>query len=94
MKVSMKKTSLTDWERVDAMTDEEIDTSEIPPLDEEFFANATLRLPEAKAAVTIRLDADVLDWFRSQGKGYQTRINTVLRRYVNAQRKRHIMETR
>jgi uncharacterized protein (DUF4415 family) len=90
----MKKTLLTDWERLDAMTDEEIDTSEIPPLDEEFFANATLRLPEAKAAVMIRLDADVLDWFRSQGKGYQTRINTVLRRYVNAQRKRHIMQHR
>jgi len=78
----------SDWERVDAMTDEEIDTSEIPPLDEAFFAAAQLRLPKAKPAITIRLDPDVLDWFKAQGRGYQTRINSVLRMYVEAQRRR------
>ena len=83
----MKGLSRTDWDRIDAMTDEEIDTTDIPPLDEEFFANAELRMPQAKPSITIRLDPDVLDWFKSQGKGYQTRINAVLRRYMEAQKK-------
>lgn len=87
-KGSKNISSLTDWEWVDALTDEEIDTSDIPPLDESFFANATLRLPKAKQTVTVRLDADVLEWFRSQGKGYQTRINAVLRLYMEAQKAR------
>ncbi len=80
-----KNTSLTDWERIDALTDEDIDTTDIPPLDDDFFANAALRLPEPKKTITIRLDADVLDWFKAQGKGYQTRINAVLRVYMDAQ---------
>ena len=80
-----RNTSLTDWDRVDALTDEEIDTSDIPPLDEDFFANAELKLPQPKQAITIRVDKDVLDWFKSQGKGYQTRMNAVLRMYVEKQ---------
>lgn len=83
----MKKPSRTDWTRVDALQDEDIDTSDIPPLDADFFAEAELRLPSAKPSITIRLDPDVLDWFKGQGKGYQTRINAVLRRYVEAQKK-------
>lgn len=83
----MKKPSRTDWDRVNAMTDEQIDTSDIPPLDETFFTNAELRMPQAKPSITIRLDPDILDWFKSQGKGYQTRINAVLRKYVEAHKK-------
>ncbi len=83
----MRKPSRTDWNRVDALKDGDIDTTDIPPLDEDFFAEAELRLPSAKSSITIRLDPDVLDWFKGQGKGYQTRINAVLRRYVEAQRK-------
>jgi uncharacterized protein (DUF4415 family) len=64
------------------MSDEEIDTSDIPPLDDNFFAHAELRLPEPKQTVTIRLDTDVVEWFKSQGRGYQTRMNAVLRRYM------------
>jgi uncharacterized protein (DUF4415 family) len=79
--------SRTDWDRVDAMTDEEIDTSDIPPLDEAFFAAAELRMPQAKPSITIRIDPDVLDWFKSQGRGYQTRINAVLRRYVETHKR-------
>jgi uncharacterized protein (DUF4415 family) len=79
-----KDISQTDWERIDALTDVEIDTSDIAPLDNNFFANAQLRLPETKQAVTIRLDQDVVQWFKSQGKGYQTRINAVLRTYMDA----------
>lgn len=82
---STNNISLTDWERIDALTDEDIDTSDIPPLDADFFANAELRMPEPKKPITIRLDADLLDWFKSQGKGYQTRINAVLRVYMDAQ---------
>lgn len=83
----MRKSSQTDWGRIDRMTDEEIDTSDIPPLDEKFFAEAELRMPQAKPSITIRLDPDVLDWFKSQGRGYQTRINMVLRRYMETQKK-------
>ena len=82
-----KETSRTDWARVDAMEDEDIDTSDIPALDEAFFAEAELRMPQAKPSITIRLDPDVLEWFKGQGKGYQTRINAVLRKYVEAQKK-------
>jgi uncharacterized protein (DUF4415 family) len=82
-----KTPSRTDWGRIDALKDEEIDTSDIPPLDETFFAEAEIRMPQTKPSITIRLDPDVLEWFKDQGKGYQTRINTVLRRYVEAQKK-------
>lgn len=81
----MKNTSLTDWERVDALTDDEIDTSDIPPLDDDFFANAELVMPEPKQVITIRVDKDVVEWYKSQGKGYQTRMNAVLRMYMERQ---------
>ena len=64
------------------MRDEDIDYSEIPPLGEDFFKNAMLWMPRPKATVTIRLDRDVLDWFKKQGRGYQTRMNTILRAYM------------
>ena len=83
----LNKVSKTDWERVDAMSDEDIDTSDIPPLDKEFFANAQIRLPKRKVPITIRLDPDVLAWFRNLGKGYQTHINAVLRTYMEAHQK-------
>ncbi|WP_422472572.1 BrnA antitoxin family protein [Endozoicomonas sp. ALB032] len=83
----MKKASGTDWERLEAMSDDEIDTSDIPELDDEFFNQADLRLP-VKKPVTIRLDSDVLEWFKSQGQGYQTRINNLLRKYMETQQSR------
>lgn len=79
-----KRSSGTDWERVDAMSDADIDTSDIPPLDEDFWKNAELRMPQRKVPITIRLDPDVLAWFKGLGKGYQTRINAVLRTYMEA----------
>ncbi|MFH1636434.1 MAG: BrnA antitoxin family protein [Chloroflexota bacterium] len=78
------RASNTDWERIDALADEDINTADIPPLDDDFFAKAELRMPKKKMPVTIRLDPDILTWFRSTGKGYQTRINAVLRMYVDA----------
>jgi uncharacterized protein (DUF4415 family) len=63
----MKPTSQTDWNRVDALTDEAIDTSDIPPLDDQFFRRAQIRIPNATVPVTIHMEADVLAWFRAQG---------------------------
>ena len=68
------------------MRDADADTSEIPPLDQSFFKTAKLRMPDKKQSITVRLDSDVLEWFRSHGKGYQTRINAVLRLYMESQK--------
>jgi uncharacterized protein (DUF4415 family) len=79
----------TDWARVDALTDADIeraiaeDPDAVPILDAEFWKNAVLVPPPVrKSAVSLRLDADVLDFFRAAGRGYQTRINSVLRSFV------------
>lgn len=80
----MSKPSRTDWHRMAERSDDKIDTSEIPELDDAFFQRAELRVP-AKHPVTLRIDEDVLVWFRAQGKGYQTRINKLLRQYMESQ---------
>jgi uncharacterized protein (DUF4415 family) len=72
---------------VDSLADDRIDTSDIGPLDENFFKHAELQMRPAKKSLTLRMDADVLDWFREQGKGYQTRINAILRTYMKAHSK-------
>lgn len=84
----LKKKSRTDWAKLESMTDEEIDYSDIPPLDDEFFAEGELRLPKAKPLISIRMDPEVLSWFRSQGSGYQTRMNAVLRMYMEAHKRK------
>ncbi|HPC95643.1 MAG TPA: BrnA antitoxin family protein [Sedimentisphaerales bacterium] len=81
---SSTKKSRTDWERLGKMSDKDIDTSEIAELDEEFFRNAQVHLPVGKQLISLRLDRDVLDWFKQQGKGYQTKINAILRAYIRA----------
>lgn len=82
---NLSKHSGTDWAKLEAMTDDEIDTSDIPPLDDEFFAKGELRMPKSKPMIFIRIDADVLEWFKAQGSGYQTRMNVVLRLYMQSQ---------
>ena len=71
-------------EELAALPDDQIDTSDIPSLDEEFLRNARLIMPHerTKTPVTMRVDADVLEWFKGQGKGHLTRMNAVLRAYV------------
>ena len=59
-----------------------IDYSDIPPLGDEFFAKAKQAWPPAKQQVTIRVDSDILEWLRMHGRGYQTRMNNVLRAFV------------
>jgi len=77
----MQTTSKTDLKRLKAMSDKDINLDDIPELGDGFFKNAKLSSPP-KQAVTMRLDSDVLDWFKQQGKGYQTRINQLLRKYM------------
>ena len=82
-KTDLKKHSKTDWERIDAMQDEDIDFSDIPELTDDFFERAVF-VP-AKQLVTIRLDADVVAWLKQNGKGYQTRTNKILRTVMESQ---------
>jgi uncharacterized protein (DUF4415 family) len=74
-----KKSIKSDLARIDQIKDAEIDYSDIPPLDKSFLKKATTAWPPAKKQLTIRLDADVLAWLKSHGRGYQTRINRILR---------------
>ncbi|MBP5975651.1 BrnA antitoxin family protein [Brasilonema sp. CT11] len=81
----MSNTSRTDWSRIDAMTDDDIDTSDIPPLSDEFFAKAKLRLPSSSLKkVTIRVDAETLAWFQLQGEAAEQRMAAALRIYAEA----------
>ena len=80
----------TDWARVDALTDEEIEAAaasdpDNPILTDEEWAKV-VKIP-MKHYIHLGVDADVLNWFKREGRGYQTRINAVLRRYVEAQHK-------
>jgi uncharacterized protein (DUF4415 family) len=79
-----KEKSKTDWDRLAKMSDKDIDYSDIPQVDKQFFKTGKLRLPKAKPLISIRIDEDVLNWFKDQGPGYQTRINAVLRMYKDA----------
>lgn len=78
--------SRTDWKRVDALKDDKIDFSDAPELTPEMFARAIVRRglkPVArKRLLTLRIDSDVVEWYKGQGSGYQTRINALLRAYM------------
>ncbi|AZU05334.1 hypothetical protein X907_2826 [Glycocaulis alkaliphilus] len=73
--------------RLAELPDDEIDTSDIPEWTEEEFANAVWHTGHGKQQVTVRLDKDVLAFFKKGGRGYQTRINAVLRAFMEAKRK-------
>lgn len=87
-KAATLKKSRTDWARVDALKDEDIDVSETPEVSPQMFARAVVRRGleprPRKAQLTLRVDSDVLEWFRKQGQGYQTKINALLRAYMDA----------
>jgi uncharacterized protein (DUF4415 family) len=81
----------TDWARVDALTDEDIakavaNDPDAAPLDID-WSDAVLVIPTRKKAISIRVDEDVLDFFKKQGDGYQRRINAVLRSYMQQKAK-------
>jgi uncharacterized protein (DUF4415 family) len=69
-------------EELENIPESAIDTSDIPELDASFWETAKLVKPLTKQAISLRVDSDVLDWFKSQGKGYQSLMNAVLRSYV------------
>ena len=83
MKEKKKGSIKSDLKRLDAMTDDDIDYSDIPELDDEFWANGEW-LIGGKKAISIRVDEEVLAFFKSKGKGYQTAMNNVLRQYMTA----------
>lgn len=68
------------------MSDEMIDTSDIPPLSEDFFDKATWRMPESPVTVTIEVEPEVLKWFKAQGDEWKHRMADALRVYVEAQK--------
>lgn len=74
--------------RLAKLRDEDIDFSDIPMVGEEFLRTARLLMPQPKKSIALRLDADVLNWLRQQGRGYQSRINAILRAYMATERRR------
>ena len=88
-----RRNSETDWARLDAITDEKIEAAIADDPDwEEFkdidWSEAVLVIPPKKKAISIRVDEDVLDYFKKQGAGYQRRMNAVLRSYMQQKRKK------
>jgi len=78
---ALTKRQKAEIEALKSAPDDEIDYGDIPPLTDDFWKNA-VRNPfyrPTKSMTTVRLDSDVLLWLKSQGKGYQTRINAILR---------------
>jgi uncharacterized protein (DUF4415 family) len=72
-------------QEINSIPDESIDTSDIPELDANFWEKAKLVEPITKKAISIQVDSDVLEWFKNQGKEYQSLMNSVLRSYVEHQ---------
>jgi uncharacterized protein (DUF4415 family) len=85
--------SKTDWVRFEAKSEEQLerdiandpDYRDVP---DDWYKNATLVIPTSKKMLSLRLDSDILEWFKQQGPGYQTRINAVLRAYAEQAKKR------
>jgi uncharacterized protein (DUF4415 family) len=84
----MKRTLKSNWKKVDNLTDNTMDYSDSPEVTEEFFKIMTRRDPE-KVVVNLRLNREVVDFFRAGGKKYQNRINDVLVSVVNQYKKTH-----
>ena len=80
----MNNTSRTDWTKVDALTDEQIDTSDIPALSEEFFARAQWRILEQPLTVTVPIDPETLAWFQERGEAAAEEMAAALRIYAEA----------
>ncbi|MBK8433548.1 MAG: hypothetical protein IPL28_20700 [Chloroflexi bacterium] len=78
----MNNSSETNWAMIDALTDETIDRSEMPPLDERFFERATWRMPAAYVPVTVHIDPDLLAWFEGRDGLYEPRMLAALRLYA------------
>ena len=82
----LKNISETNWDNLKTMSDEEIDTSDAPVLDEEFFANARLRMPAGKISVLLNVDEEILEWYQEKGIDIQSVANLALKDYVETHR--------
>ncbi|MBA2468881.1 MAG: BrnA antitoxin family protein [Chloroflexia bacterium] len=86
--------SQSDWARAAAMTEEELEAAIASDPDEAGWEydwdNVIIGFPKPKRQVTVRLDGDIIEWFKETGKGYQTRMNAVLRSYVEAQKRQEL----
>lgn len=80
----MNNTSKTNWETVDSLTEEEIDTSDIPPLSEEFFQRSRWWKPVEPLNVLVPIDPETLAWFQSQGEDYEKKMAAALKIYAEA----------
>jgi uncharacterized protein (DUF4415 family) len=85
----LTEAQIANLKRLAALPDSEIDTSDIPELTAEQWKHAVRGrfYRPVKRQITARVDADVLDWLKSHGKGYQSRINAILRREMLAAHK-------
>ena len=84
-KKSTSTKSKTDFACLDKIKDEEIDYSDAPAITPEMFAKSIVRRglkPRTKTQLILRVDSDVLEWYKKQGRGYQTKINLLLRAYM------------
>lgn len=82
----------SDWNRIDRLSEDEIEAmaqadTENPATSSEEWAEAFIGLPPQKTPVNAKFDEDVVTWFKAQGRGYQARMNAVLRRYMETHRK-------
>ncbi|MDQ3655075.1 MAG: BrnA antitoxin family protein [Chloroflexota bacterium] len=89
--------SQSDWAAADAMTEEELEAAIASDPDEAGLGyqppnwdNVIIGFPKPKRQLTVRLDSDIIEWFKATGKGYQTRMNAVLRSYVEAEKRQDL----
>jgi uncharacterized protein (DUF4415 family) len=83
----MSNTSKTNWAKIDAMTDDDIDTSDISPLTDDFFSQAKLRVPVAAiSTVSVSIDSETLAWFETKGKEAEQHMAAALKIYAAAQK--------
>jgi uncharacterized protein (DUF4415 family) len=85
-KNDLNSTSRTNWAALESKSEENIDYSDIPPLTDDFFEQATLRIPASEAKNLVQLDPDVKQWFQAQGGQYKTLINNVLRQHMESKK--------
>jgi len=78
----MSPSSKNDLNKLKNLKDSEIDYSDIPETDALFWKEAEVIYPSKKTHLSIRLDDDIVQWFKKFGRGYQTKINAVLRSYI------------
>ena len=81
---AMNEPTKTNLEHLDAMTDDMIDTSDIPPLNQTFFATATWRMPKPNVQITVEVEPEVVEWFRAQGDNCERCLAAALRIYAQA----------